>query len=721
MRGSFLERMAVIVRPESRFHIFNPVYMPRTYTTEPGRRHPEGATPDPKGTNFCIFTRYATGVELLLYERASSPNPFQVIGLDPAIHRTFFWWHVYVQGLPPGIHYTWRLDGPTDPVRGLRFDRRRELLDPWAHAVTDFLWDRRRACSADGAGRTAMRAVVLGDGYAWEGDQPFARPEQDAIIYELHVGGFTRHPSARVTHPGTFGGLAEKISYLKELGITDVELLPVMAFDSQDVAPGVAAQGLGNFWGYSPHSFYSPHPGYCISAGNGTHRKEFRDLVKALHHAGLGVILDVVFNHTAEGGAQGPVINFKGFGHTTFYHVDPNNKNIFRDYTGCGNTINCNHPVVTRFLVECLEYWVNEMHVDGFRFDLASVFARGEDGTPLANAPLPWSIEASDSLAYTKLIAEAWDAAGLYQVGEFPGLRWAEWNGRYRDAIRRFVRGERGMLGEVATRLAGSSDLYEPEGRLPVNSINFITCHDGFTLEDLVSYDRKHNEANGEENRDGTNENYSWNCGVEGPTTNPHILSLRRRQAKNFMAILLLSQGVPMILAGDEVGRTQQGNNNAYCQDNEISWFDWRLVEQNRDMLRFVKQMIAFRKRHPCLRRRKFLTGQRPPGARLPDVTWHGVRLRESLWDDPNAQLLAYTLGGLSEAEEDVHVVLNMSNDALEVALPDLAGRRWHRAIDTWLPSPDDIQEPGRQPRLAALSCKVAPRSVVVLESRPAG
>jgi glycogen operon protein len=561
--------------------------------------------------------------------------------------------------------------------------------------------------------------VLVDDGYDWEGDRPLDPMSGDAVIYELHVGGFTRHPSSGVTWPGTFAGLIEQIPYLQELGITHVELLPVMAFDEQDVPLAATVPGLKNYWGYSPCALFSPHPGYCMTPRRGTHRREFRDMVKALHRAGIGVILDVVFNHTAEAGPDGPTISYRGFGNEIFYHLDPDDRSRYRDYTGCGNPVNCNHPLVAHFLLECLEYWVREMHVDGFRFDLASALARGEDGNPLYNAPVLWHIELSDVLAYTAIIAEAWDAAGLYQVGAFPGFRWAEWNGRYRDVMRRFVRGEPGLIGEVATRLAGSSDLYQPNGRLPTNSINFITCHDGFTLWDLVSYDRKHNEANGEGNRDGSDENLSWNCGAEGDTDDPYIVGLRRRQARNFMAILLLSIGTPMLLAGDELLRTQRGNNNAYCQDNELSWLDWRLLEKNGEMVRFVREMIALRRRHPCLQRRTFLTGKRQPGMSLPDVTWHGMQLERPFWGDPDARLLAYTMGGLTPGEEDLHVVLNMAAHPLDLPLPRVRFRIWHRAVDTAQSAPGDILPPAQQPPLGGGTCTVAPRSVLVLESRP--
>ncbi|MFZ5867020.1 MAG: glycogen debranching protein GlgX [Thermodesulfobacteriota bacterium] len=684
-----------------------------------GTRYPLGASWQAQGTNFSIFSRHATSVELLLYERADSPKPLEIIKLDPSANRTFFFWHVYVVGLPTGIHYTWRVDGPGDArSSGFCFDRRRELLDPWARAVTTTLWNRRAASAEDPAAWPAIRAMVVDREYNWEGDQPINHVNENMIIYEMHVGGFTRHPSAHVTHPGTFAGVIEKIPYLKALGVTDVELLPVMAFDEQDVPDRAAAQGLKNFWGYSTHSFFCPHPGYCVSAERGTHLNEFRDMVKALHRAGIGVILDVVFNHTAEGGANGPVINFKGFGNETFYHLDPQDRRIYRDFTGCGNTVNCNHPIVTAFILECLEFWVREMHVDGFRFDLASVLARGEDGNALYHAPVLWSIEFSAALDKAKVIAEAWDAAGLYQVGVFPGFRWAEWNGRYRDVMRRFVRGDRGLIAEVATRVSGSSDLYKDDGRLPGNSINFVTCHDGFTLYDLVAYNQKHNEANAQDNQDGTNDNLSWNCGFEGDTNDPGILELRKRQAKNFIAILLLSQGVPLLLAGDEVLRTQRGNNNAYCQDNELGWFDWTMAEANRDMLFFVSGMIAFRKRHPCLMRERFLTGSMAENKRLADVTWHGAKLRDPRWDDRESQVLGFTLAAVAPGEGDVHVVMNMSANAIEIELPVLDRKTWFRAVDTAQPSPADVTEPKEQAPINEDKYFVSERSVVVFESR---
>ena len=536
------------------------------------------------------------------------------------------------------------------------------------------------------------------------------------MIYELHLGGFTRHSSAAVTSPGTFAGFIEKIPYLQALGVTHVELLPVMAFDTQDRPTGVAARGLQDYWGYSTHSFWAPHPGYCIDPHQAA--REFRDLVDALHAAGIAVLLDVVFNHTAEGGDDGPVIHLRGLANDIFYHLDAADRRRYLDFSGCGNTLNCNHPVVTTFIVRCLEYWVETLGVDGFRFDLASVFTRGDHGIPLANPPVPWAIESSRILSRVPLIAEAWDAAGLYQVGAFPGMAWSEWNGRYRDVIRRFVRGDPGIITEVATRIAGSADLYSDDQRRPANSINFVTCHDGFTLHDMVSYETKHNEANGEDNRDGSDDNLSWNCGVEGETGDPDILALRRRQAKNLLAILMLSRGVPMLLAGDEVLRTQQGNNNAWCQDNEIGWFDWRLTERHADMLRFTRELIALRRRHACLTRNRFFTGTQVPGRDIPDIVWHGERLNEPRWQDGQARVLACTLAGLAADEEDLHLMFNMSEQALDAELPVIDGRNWYCALDTAQDAPADIIERERQVALAEPSYRVNPRSVVVLEAR---
>ncbi len=684
---------------------------------KPGRWDIPGARVMEGGVNFCVMSRHAERVELLLFEQADSPEPFAIIPLDPRINRTFVFWHVFVSDLADGIFYNWRAwGGNPQGALGSRLDGSKVLLDPWATTVSDRLWNRAAACQPGDNVATAIRAQVVRDEYDWEGDRPLFIPLHESIIYELHVRGFTRHPSSGVAYPGTFLGLIDKIPYLQALGITHVELMPVMAFDPQDVPPTTARLGLENYWGYSTHSFFAPHPGFAVEPARA--RDEFRDMVKALHRAGIGVILDVVFNHTAEGGEDGPVIHFKGLGNEIFYHLDPRDPSRYRDYTGCGNTLNCNHPLVTRFLIDALLYWVQEMHVDGFRFDLASALARGEDGSPQRHAPVLWSIELSPALRQAHLIAEAWDAAGLYQVGDFPGYRWAEWNGRYRDVIRSFVRGDPGLVPEVATRIAGSSDMYEQRHRLPTNSINFITCHDGFTLHDLVSYNRKHNEANGENNRDGHNHNLSWNCGWEGPTSDPEVIQLRHRQCRNFMALLMLSQGVPMLLSGDEILHSKQGNNNTYCQDNELSWFDWSAIEREGQMLTFVQGLIAFRRRHPALRRDRFLTGQPEPGQEQPDVSWHGTRLYDPGWDDPTRRTLAWTLAGRSPDEPALHIMLNMESIAQRFALPVIPGQQWCLAIDTW-PDGGIIVPPERQVPLAHGDLyEIGGHAVVVLESR---
>lgn len=668
----------------------------------------------PGGVNFCVFCRYASHMDLLLFASVESIEPFQVVTLMPEENRTFYYWHVFIEALPVHCCYTWRAHGAHGlPQMDDEAASRKQLLDPNARAVSDRFHDRRQAADAAGDERASMRAIVTEPLNAPASTE--ARTLDDAIIYELHVGGFTRHASSGVGHPGTFAALIEKIPYLQALGVTHVELLPVMAFDEQDVPAPAAQSGLRNFWGYSTHSFHSPHPRYCVDP----HRapQEFRALVDALHAAGIRVLLDVVFNHTSEAGVTGPVINFKALANDIFYMTDRDDPRHYRDFTGCGNTVNCNHPLVSAFILRSLEYWVRELGVDGFRFDLASIFTRGERGELLGTPPLPWAMEASPVLARVPLIAEAWDAAGLYHVGAFPGMAWAEWNGRYRDAIRRFVRGDPGLIGQVCTCMAGSADLYQHDGRLPASSINFVTSHDGFTLRDLVTYESKHNEANGEGNRDGTNDNLSWNCGIEGDTSDAAITRMRHRQARNLMAILLLSQGVPMILAGDEVLRSQRGNNNAFCQDNALSWLDWNFTDDGLAMLRFVRELIALRKRHPSLRRRTFLTGRPAPGQHHADVAWHGERLGEPAWHDPHARFVAFTLAGTVADEAMLHIALNMNDDARTAALPDIDGLSWRRIVNTAAEPPHDIVSQNETLDDIRDSIRVEARSVVVLES----
>lgn len=686
------------------------------YEIEQGKPHPLGAIPDEEGANFSLFSENATAVQLLLFDAHDDPEPVQVIDLDPTINRTFHFWHIYVRGLEPGMHYAYRVDGPHDLSAGHRFNWNKVLIDPYARGVTKSLWKRGDATTASDNMATSMRNPVIDtSNYDWEGDQPLNRRMNETIIYEMHVGGFTRSPSSGVKHPGVFAGVIEKIPYLKELGVTAVELLPIFEFDDTE-ARYVDGKPLTNYWGYSTISFFAPHSGYCVAPEEGEHIREFRDMVKALHKAGIEVFLDVVFNHTDEGNHQGPVFSFKGIDNSIYYHLVPEDRQYYYDYTGCGNTFNCNHPIGEKLIVDCLRFWVKEMHVDGFRFDEGSVLSRGEDGKPMKHPPVLWQIELDEDLANTKVIAEAWDAAGLYQVGYFPGYRWAEWNGRYRDTIRRFIKGEKGLVGEVANRIAGSSDIYQTSGELPINSINFITAHDGFTLNDLVSYNHKHNDANGEVNRDGTDDNMSWNCGAEGETDDPQIEFLRERQIKNFAATLLLSQGVPMIVMGDEVRRTQGGNNNAYCQDNEVSWFDWSLVEKNQRLLRFWRLMLEFRKRHSSIHRPCYFTGVVNERG-LKDISWHGRELDNPCWDDQNAQVIAFTLGGF-DGEPDIHAILNMSCEELDFGVTPIEDRRWYVTIDTAQDSPEDIVESGEEKQITGNTYPVQGHSVVVLISK---
>jgi glycogen operon protein len=690
-----------------------------TFPVEKGSPHPLGATAAPEGVNFSLFSEDATGVELLLFASHDAPLPFEAVRLDPYCNKTFHFWHVFVRGLRPGAHYAYRVNGPFNPAAGQRFDANKALIDPYARGNTDSLWQRGAACQPGDNVAASMRSVVIdASDYDWEGDRPLNHPPEDAIVYEMHARGFTRSPSSGVRYPGTFAGIEEKIPYLKGLGVTAVELQPVFDFDETAVLRVEAGQPLRNYWGYSTMGFFAPQSAYCVDPGMGRHLCEFRDMVKALHRAGIEVILDVVFNHTDEGNQFGPTFSFRGIDNRTYYFLVPWDLQYYMDFSGCGNTFNCNHPIAQKLIVECLRYWVREAHVDGFRFDEGSILARSEDGMPSEHPPVVWQIELDDELADSKVIAEAWDAAGLYQIGDFPGDRWAEWNGRYRDDIRRFVKSDPGLIGAVASRLAGSADLYQQGGRLPINSINFVTCHDGFTLHDLVSYNQKHNEANGEGNRDGIDDNLSWNCGVEGASDDPAVEALRNRQVRNFAAILLLSRGIPMFAAGDEIGRTQNGNNNAYCQDNETSWFDWNLVENNRDLLRFWQRMIEFRRNHAAVRGRQFFSGAVNQRG-LADVTWYGEKLNTPAWSDPQARTLAMTLAGFDGAP-DIHVMLNMYWESVDFDLPIVPGRSWFRALDTAQPPPDDIAGPGAEAPVAGTTYKLQGRSVAALINRAA-
>lgn len=694
--------------------------MQERYEIETGKAHPLGATPDDQGVNFSLFSENATSVQLLLFEAHSDVDPFMIVDLDGDDNKTFHFWHVYIKGLKPGVCYAYRVDGPHNIHQGHRFNKKKVLIDPYAKGNIDVVWDRIEACTDNDNLRTCMKSVVIDpDTYDWEGDKCLNIPMKDSIIYEMHVGGFTKSSSSKANNPGTFKGVIEKIPYLKELGVTAVELLPVFEFDSKHPLR-ITEDGreLKNYWGYSTIGFFSPESSYCIEPESGNHLNEFRDMVKELHKAGIEVILDVVFNHTDEGNHLGPVISFKGIDNKIYYHTVPSDRQYYMDYSGCGNTVNCNYPIVEKFITDVLEFWVKEMHVDGFRFDEGSILTRGEDGAPLKYAPVLWNIELMETFADIKLIAEAWDAGGLYQIGAFPGYRWAEWNGTFRDTIRKFVKGEPGIVGAVATKIAGSADVYQPSGHSPLNSINFITCHDGFTLKDLVSYNEKHNEANGENNMDGVNDNFSWNCGYEGETEDREINNLREIQIKNFITILLLSKGIPMITSGDEVGRTQKGNNNTYCQDNEINWFDWTLLDKNKDNFHFFKNMISFRKNNAVLRSGRFFEGKINERG-LADITWHGCKLGSPGWNDNLSKVLSFTMGALEKGASDIHVMMNMDNSGLDFEIPDIKGnRKWYRTVDTSLPSPEDITECGKEKLINSSIYHVNAHSIVILISK---
>lgn len=678
----------------------------------PGSGYPLGATLSRGGANFSLFSRSASRVELVFFDRVDEAQPSRTIKLDPQTHRTYHYWHAFVPGAEAGQLYGYRVHGPGDPACGMRFDPTKVLLDPYGRGVVvPPKYSREAAAQPGDNAATAMKNVLADPGaYDWEGDAPLHRPSARTIIYEMHVRGFTRHPSSRLTEAkrGTYAGLMEKIPYLQELGVTAVELLPVFQFDAQDCPPGKT-----NYWGYAPVSFFAPHRAYSSRQDPLGPLDEFRDLVKALHRAGLEVILDVVFNHTAEGDERGPTLCFRGIENEAYYILEPD-RSRYANYSGTGNTLNANHPVVRRMILDSLRYWVGEMHVDGFRFDLASILARDARGHVLPHPPVLWDIESDPLLAGTKLIAEAWDAAGLYQVGSFVGDSWKEWNGRFRDDVRDFVRGAEGSVKRFADRMVGSPEIYGHKEREPEQSVNFVTCHDGFTLNDLVSYSDKHNEANGEGNRDGANENRSWNCGVEGPSDDPAVESLRNRQVKNFLTVALLSLGVPMIVMGDEVRRSQGGNNNAYCQDNETSWFDWTLLKKHSDVHRFFRLLAARRLLRGTEHERRRLSLNQL--IREADKAWHGVRQNEPDWSD-HSRSVAFTAALRNEALL-FYFILNSYWEPLDFELPpaiQAAGNPWRRWIDTALATPNDIVPWEEAGAVSGLNYRAEARSAVVL------
>jgi isoamylase len=695
-----------------------PTHTYKGFALRAGRAYPFGATLVPGGINFSVFSSHATSCSLVLFTKGER---WPIVEIP--FFNEFRIGNVYamtVFGVQyENIEYGLRMDGPHNPVMGHRFDAGAILADPYAKLIGGrAVWGE----APDWTDPYQHRAAIALDDFDWEHDRPLEIPIEDLIIYEMHVRGFTRHPTSGVRAPGTFDALREKIPYLKALGVNCLELLPIFEFDEFEnnrVHPETGERLL-NYWGYSPVGFFAPKAGYASTGRFGMQVDELKYLVKEIHANGMEVILDVVFNHTAEGDARGPTISFKGIDNSVYYMLAQDGS--YLNFSGTGNTLNCNHPVVRSVVLDALRYWVAEFHIDGFRFDLASILGRDRNGVPLANPPLLEHLALDPILAKCKLIAEAWDAAGLYQVGSFPAYdRWAEWNGRYRDAVRRFIKSDAGLTREVALRLQGSPDLYG--SRAAGASINFVTCHDGFTLADLVSYAYKHNEANGEGNGDGTDENLSWNCGSEGPTTDPAINDLRRRQIKNAIAILMVSRGVPMMLMGDECGRTQDGNNNAYCHDNEISWFDWALTDSNAELLTFAQRCLHLRRSQPMLRRPTSGTVADGPRHRDLEVSWHGTQAWSPDWSD-SSRTLAFMvqrngIEDMGEGDDCVYVALNMYWEPLWFELPQMAGVRWHVALDTSLGPPDDAAVPGSEPALMDQSKVLREaRSVVVLIGR---
>ncbi|HOX32532.1 MAG TPA: glycogen debranching protein GlgX [Spirochaetales bacterium] len=711
------------------------------YAVEPGSPLPLGATSLAEGVNFAIFSRHAEAMRLCLYESSRDELPSFEYRLDPRLNRTGDIWHVLVPELRPGALYLWRAEGPFLPRKGHRFNPHKALLDPYAKALTgDFAWELSAARAYDPASPEAdlsysaqddagslPKCVVVSDEFDWGGDRPLNYPLRHCVIYEAHVKGLSRHPSSGVAHPGSYRGVVESIPRLKALGVTSLELLPVQEFDELENPRSDPRTGerLRNYWGYSTMAFFAPKGSYSSAGSRGEQVAEFKAMVRELHAAGIELILDIVFNHSAEGSELGPTLSFRGLDNPIYYILDEDRR-YYKNYSGCGNTLNCNHPVVRTLIRDCLHYWVVDMHVDGFRFDLGSILGRDQTGKLLENPPIIEGIAEDPILRHTKIIAEAWDAGGAYQVGWFPGGRWAEWNDRYRDDVRRFWRGDPGAVRNLATRITGSSDLYLRDGRKPFHSINFVTAHDGFTLNDLVSYERKRNEANGEAGRDGSDANLSANYGEEGPTRNAAIEATREKQAKNFLATLLLSIGTPMILAGDELRRTQGGNNNAYCQDNPTSWIDWALAAAHPGLYRFAAKLVELRLRHPSFRRPEFFTGQDADYNACPDITWFDETGANPDWARAEHRLAARIDGSKADilADRDDNDFYLIFNAAAESALfsigPAPLARRWYRVVDTSLPSPEDLLEPGEElPLLPQDEYAVAPRSLVLLLSKP--
>ncbi|MBN2145644.1 MAG: glycogen debranching protein GlgX [Candidatus Aureabacteria bacterium] len=683
----------------------------------PGKPIPLGVLYTDHGTQFSVFSRYAEEVSLLFFDHSTDDVPVWEIQLDPRLNKTGDVWHVCVAGVKPGQLYGYRVKGPYQPEKGHRFNHYKLLIDPYAQAITgDFEWNLKEGRGYNWMSpkkdlsfsnishfKSIPKCIVVDNHFDWGGDVSPAVLLKDSIIYEAHVKGMTFHPSSGVSSRGTFQGLIEKIPYFKELGITAIELLPLQEFDMNENlrTNPFTGEKLHNYWGYSTLAYFAPKGRYAELNARGEQVKAFKEMVKAFHKAGIEIILDVVFNHTAEGDEIGPTLSFKGLGNTIYYHLE-NGGRGYKNYTGCGNTVNCNHPVVRHFILDCLRYWVVEMHVDGFRFDLASIFMRDTDGSTLDHPVLLHEIAEDPVLRGVKIIAEPWDAAGLYHVGGFPA-GWAEWNAKYRDTLRCFWKGDFNKASELATRIAGSSDLYQANGRLPYHSINYITCHDGFTLKDLVSYNEKHNEANGEDNQDGENNNHSYHHGYEGETDDKEILEIRNRQRRNLIASLLISQGVPMISIGDEMGHTRFGNNNPWCQDNELSWLDWDNMKKDAGFFRFVKGLIHLRQTHPVFRRSDFFKGGDARGEEISDITWYGQHGHPLQWSD-KIKAVGFLLSGsktetgAEENDHDFYVIMNAHDKDLHFELPrKVSSWEWQEVVNTGMHSPMDYHEHGRE------------------------
>jgi isoamylase len=675
------------------------------------------------GICFVLFSRHATLVRLELYQHPDDSSPSRIIDLDPMRHRTGDIWHVWVRGIAVGQLYGYRIEGPYQPEDGHRFNPHKLLLDPYARAIAGVgNWDFSAARGYDSSSRltdlsfsivdnaaTTPKSIVTRDDFEWEIDSPPKHSASDTVIYETHVRGFTIHPSSGAVHPGTYAGLTEKIPYLQDLGVTAIELMPVLEFnenESQRLNP-ITGEKLKNYWGYNPVAYFATKQSYSFEGQQWRQTVEFREMVKAFHCAGIEVILDIVLNHTAENDELGPTICWRGIENSIFYMLQENERRYYKDFTGVGNTLNANHPVVRELVTSVLRYWVMHMHVDGFRFDLASVLGRDEHGNILRDAPLLEGIAEDPILRDVKIIAEAWDAGGAYQVGSFSTNRWTEWNGRFRDDVRRFWLGDEGMMGSFANRICGSSDLYQSSGKGPASSLNFVTCHDGFTLNDLVSYKQKHNNENGEFGHDGTDANYSDNCGVEGPSEDPAVEGMRNRLIKNFLLTLFISRGVPMLLGGDEFRRTQRGNNNAYCQDNEVSWFDWSLLEEHKEIQRFTRGMIAFRRAHPVLRREDFYTDA--------EIKWFAPNGAAPNWADQWQKAFACLI--LGQTEPDLFLLFNADNRPVDFSIPALpAGKIWRLAVDTSRAAPDDLFDTGKEPSMQGqIGFRLEPRSSAIL------